>query len=304
MESSLARAEAKFRSLVEQIPAITYSTALDVTGKLIYISPQISQLGYTPDELLADPEGFLKLLHPEDRTTAYTQIARCYESGEPLRCECRLRTRDGQVRWFLNDALLVRQGLEEPMFLQGILLDITHDKEVEEELQQHRRRLEELVESRTVQFEKKTAILESANSNLVSKLDECTRSGNALKKHADQYVDYYQNAPCGYHSLDLDGVFVQINDTELTWLGFTREEVIGKIRFSDLLTAASEKTYRENEQHFRENGWIRNLELEIRSKEGTTLRALLSSNALKVNGRFVMSRSIIFDITDLTPSGH
>jgi len=304
MESSLARAEAKFRSLVEQIPAITYSTALDVTGKLIYISPQISQLGYTPEELLADPEGFLKLLHPEDRTTAYTQIARCFESGEPLRCECRLRTRDGQVRWFLNDALLVRQGLEEPMFLQGILLDITHDKEVEEELQQHRRRLEELVESRTVQFEKKTAILASANSNLVSKLDECTRSGNALKKYADQYVDYYQNAPCGYHSLDLDGVFVHINDTELTWLGYTREEVIGKIRFSDLLTAASEKTYRENEQHVRENGWIRNLELEIRSKEGTTLKTLLSTNALKVDGRFVMSRSIIFDITDLTPSGH
>lgn len=303
METSLAQAEAKFRFLVEQIPAITYSTALDVTGKLIYISPQISQLGFTPEELLADPEGLLTLLHPEDRTTAYTQIARCYESNESLRCECRLRTRDGEVRWFLNEAIVVRHELDEPMFLQGILRDITHDKEVEEELQQHRRRLEELVESRTVQFEKKTAILESANSNLVSKLGECTQAGNALKKYADQFVDFYQNAPCGYHSLDLDGVFVHINDTELKWLGFTREEVVGKIRFSDLLTPESENIYRENDRHFKEQGSIGNLELEINRKDGVRLRILLNANAMKDNGRFVMNRSIIFDITGFTPSG-
>lgn len=303
METSLAQAEAKFRFLVEQIPAITYSTALDVTGKLIYISPQISQLGFTPEELLADPEGLLKLLHPEDRTTAYTQIARCYESNEPLRCECRLRTRGGEVRWFLNEAIVVRHELDEPMFLQGILRDITHDKEVEEELQQHRRRLEELVESRTVQFEKKTAILESANANLVSKLGECTQAGNALKKYADQFVDFYQNAPCGYHALDLDGVFVHINDTELKWLGFTREELIGKIRFSDLLTPESENIYRENYRHFKDQGYISNLELDINRKDGARLKILLNANAMKDNGRFVMSRSIIFDITGFTPSG-
>ncbi len=298
MESSLARAEAKFRFLVEQIPAITYSTALDITGKLIYISPQVRQLGFSPEELLADPEGFLKLLHPEDRTKAYAQIALCYESGEPLRCECRLRTRDGKVRWFLNEAILVRHELEEPLFLQGILIDITKDKEVEEELQQHRRRLEELVESRTMQFVKKTSILESANSNLVSKLGECTQAGSALKKHADQLADFYQNAPCGYHSLDLDGMFVQINDTELKWLGLTREEVVGKIRLTDLLTPDSLKSYLEHYQHFKESGWIRNLELEIVRKNDTNLSVLLSVNAIKDNGRFVMNRSIIFDITD------
>ena len=298
MESSLARAEAKFRFLVEQIPAITYSTALDVTGKLIYISPQIRQLGFSPEELLADPDGLLKLLHPEDRTKAFAQIALCYESGEPLRCECRLLTRNGEVRWFLNEAILVRHELEAPLFLQGILIDITKDKEVEEELQQHRRRLEELVESRTMQFEKKTAILKSANSNLVSKLGECTQAGSALKKYADQLEDFYQNAPCGYHSLDLDGVFVRINDTELKWLGLTREEVVGKIKFTDLLTPDSVKIFLEYDQHFKKSGWIRNLELEFVRKDGASLSMLLSSNALKDNGRFVMSRSMIFDITD------
>ena len=304
METSLARAEAKYRNLVEQIPAITYSTALDVSGKLLYISPQISQLGFTSEELLADPEGFLKLLHPDDRTLAYAQIARSFESKEPLRCECRLLTRDGEVRWFLNEASMVRQELDEPLFLQGILIDITKDKEIEEELQQHRRRLEELVANRTIQFEKKTAILESANSNLVSKLGECTQAGSALKKYADQLADFYHNAPCGYHSLDLDGVFVHINDTELKWLGRTREQVVGKIKFADILTPESEKVFREHYMHFRESGSIRNLELEIVRKDNTTLSVLLNVSSIKDNnGRFLMSRSILLDITDFKRAG-
>ncbi len=305
MESILARAEAKFRFLVEQIPAITYSTALDASGKLLYISPQTNQLGFSPEELLADPEGFLKLLHPEDRALAYAEIARCYESGEPLRCEYRLLTRDGEVRWFLNEAILVRHELEEPLFLQGILIDVTRDKEVEEELQQHRRRLEELVANRTMQFEKKTAILESTNSSLVSKLGECVQAGSTLKKYADQLADFYQSAPCGYHSLDLDGVFVQINDTELKWLGLTREQVVGKIKLADLLTPKSAKNFLESYQHFKVSGRISDLELEIARKNDTSLSVLLSANAIKdTGGRILMSRSVMFDITDLKRTGN
>ena len=296
IEENLARAEAKFRFLVEQIPAITYSTSLDASGKLLYISPQVSQLGFSAEELLADPEGLLKLLHPEDRALAYTAIALCYESGEPLRCECRLLNRDGKMRWFLNEATVVRHESEEPLFLQGILIDITKDKEVEEELQQHRRRLEELVANRTIQFEKKTAILESANSNLVSKLGECIQAVSELKKQADQLAEFYHNAPFGYHLLDLDGVFIQINDTELEWLGLTREEVVGKVRLTDLLTPDSVRIFQENIQHFKESGWIRNLELEFVRKDGINLSMLLSANAVKDNGCFIMSRSIVFDM--------
>ena len=67
-EENLVQAEAKYRFLVEQIPAITYTIAPDAPSKLLYISPQISQLGFSPEEWLADPEGLLKQIHPEDRT--------------------------------------------------------------------------------------------------------------------------------------------------------------------------------------------------------------------------------------------
>src|SRR4030067_884316 len=94
VEEHLVRAEAKYRFLVEQIPAITYTTALDASGKLLYISPQVRQLGFSPEELLAEPEGLLKQIHPEDRTLVYSEIARGYESGEPVRCEYRGLTRN------------------------------------------------------------------------------------------------------------------------------------------------------------------------------------------------------------------
>jgi PAS domain S-box-containing protein len=302
-EENLVQAEAKYRFLVEQIPAITYTTALDASGKLLYISPQIRQLGYAPEELLAEPEGFLKYIHPEDRTLVYTDIARGYESGKPLRCEYRLLTPAGEVRWFLNEASLVRQESGEPLFMQGILIDITEDKEVEQELLQHRRRLEDLVAHRTIQFEKKISILESANSNLANKLGECMQTRNELKKNVNQLVDFYHNAPCGYHSLDPDGVFLEINDTALKWFGRTREEVVGKMKFTGILAPASGKIFLESLQRLREGGWVRNLELELVCKDGVHLPVLLSANAIKDSaGRVVMSRSIMLDIADLKPA--
>jgi len=298
-EENLVQAEAKYRFLVEQIPAITYTTALDEPGKLLYISPQIRQLGFSPEEWLADPEGLLKQIHPEDRTLMRAEIARCYESGEPLRCEYRLFTRAGEVRWFLNEASLVRHESGEPLFLQGVLVDITKDKEVEAELHLHRRRLEELVANRTMQFEKQTEILESINANLTSKLGACTQAGSALKKYADQLADFFNNAPCSYHSLDADGVFVQINDTGLKWLGRTREEVVGKMRLTDLLTPASGKSFLESYQRFKEGGRLRDLRLEIARADGTSLSVLLNATAIKdAASRFVMSHSMMFDITD------
>ena len=299
VEENLVQAEAKYRVLVEQIPAIIYTTAPDAPNKLLYISPQIRQLGFPPEEWLADPDGLLKQTHPEDRKPVLEAILHVYDSGEPMRCEYRLFTRGGEVRWFLNEASLVRHASGEPLFLQGILLDITNDKQVEEELHVHRRRLEERVADRTIQFEKRIEILDSANANLASKLDECRHAANALKKQADHLADLYHNAPCVYHSLDHDSVFVQVNDTGLKWLGRTREEVVGKMRFTDLLTPASEKTFLDSYQRFKECGWLRDLQLEIAREDGASLSVLLNATAIRdTAGRFVMSRSMMFDITD------
>lgn len=122
-----------------------------------------------------------------------------------------------------------------------------------------------------MQFEKQAEILESVNANLASKLGAYTQAGSALKKYADQLAYLYHNAPCSYYLLDPDGVFIQVNDSGLKWLDRTCEKVVGKMRFTDLLTPASGKTFLESYQHFKEGGWLRDLQLEIAREDGASL---------------------------------
>ena len=90
-----------------------------------------------------------------------------------------------------------------------------------------------------------------------------------------ELADLYNNAPCGYHSLDGDGLFMGINDTELAWLGYAREEVVGKMNATDLMTPASGEIFRENYPAFKDSGRLENLELAIVRKDGSILPVLL-----------------------------
>jgi PAS domain S-box-containing protein len=120
----------------------------------------------------------------------------------------------------------------------------------------------------------------------------------ALHKYICEIEDLYNNAPCGYHSLDGSGNFIRINDTELNWLGYCRDEILHK-KFSDFLTAQGKQVFQENFPKFKQQGWINNLEFEIVGNDGTTRWISLSATAIKDEaGNFVMSRSTLFDISD------
>jgi len=122
---------------------------------------------------------------------------------------------------------------------------------------------------------------------------------DALQRSAEEIEDLYNNAPCGYHSLDKDGIFVRINDTELSWLGYMREEVMGKIKFPDILTPESLKIFSREFPLFKSRGYVRDLEFELVRKDGRILPVLLSAVAIKdAAGDYVMSRSTVFDMTE------
>ncbi len=111
--------------------------------------------------------------------------------------------------------------------------------------------------------------------------------------------DLYNNAPTGYHSLGPDGIFLHINDTELRWLGYTREEVVGKKRFSDFLTPESLLTFKDSFPAFKQRGFIQDLEFEMVRKNGSTIPVLVTATAIyDAGGNFVMSRSTLVDHTD------
>jgi PAS domain S-box-containing protein len=128
---------------------------------------------------------------------------------------------------------------------------------------------------------------------------ERRQAEEALKKSAQEIHDLYNHAPCGYHSLDKNGVFVLINDTELEWLGYTREEVVGKKHFGDLLTPQSLQAFETNFPRFLAAGTVQDLEFDLIRQDGTVLPVLLSATTVKDRrGKFLMSRSVVYDMTE------
>ena len=134
-ERELRLAEARHRALVERLPAVTYVEALDPDERrtdLIYASPQIENMfGYSPEEWTADPELFVRLLHPEDRERVLAEDERTERTGEPFRAEYRQFTRDGQILWIRDEAVLVRDEEGKPLYWQGVIFDVSEQKRVE-----------------------------------------------------------------------------------------------------------------------------------------------------------------------------
>ncbi len=119
-----------------------------------------------------------------------------------------------------------------------------------------------------------------------------------LSKLALENDDLYQHAPCGYHSADAEGTLIRINDTELKWLGYTREEVLGKKKISDFYTPASKALLEENFKRFLSIGHVEALEYELVGKDGSIRNVLLSATSvIDDTGKFVMSRAVMLDIT-------
>ena len=122
----LREAELRYRTLVEQIPTVTYIEEYGGTKSLMYLSPQYEDLlGYSTEEAIRNPDHWLNTLHPEDRERVATEDLRTDEMGEPFEMEYRQIARDGRVVWIHDKAQLVRDGEGRPLFWQGVLADIT-----------------------------------------------------------------------------------------------------------------------------------------------------------------------------------
>ena len=113
-------------------------------------------------------------------------------------------------------------------------------------------------------------------------------------------MDLYEHAPCGFHSLDANGIFLHVNDTELNWLGYTLEEMIGKMNFTDLLAADGQHLFREKFPILKQAGLVRDLELDLIRKDGSIMRVLAAATAVfDGDGSYLMSRWVLYDITEL-----
>ncbi len=109
----------------------------------------------------------------------------------------------------------------------------------------------------------------------------------------------YNSAPCGYHSCSADGTFININDTELNWLEYERDELIGKADISKVLTDESYQTLKSRQQDLIDRGVLRDLQLELKRRNGITMPVLYNSVAkYDSKGDFSHSITTIIDNRD------
>jgi PAS domain S-box-containing protein len=137
-----------------------------------------------------------------------------------------------------------------------------------------------------------------ANAN-ITKIRGTAQDITERKRNEAEIQDLYNRAPCGYNSINERGEFVRINETELSWLGYTPAELLGKMKFQDLLTNESKRIFEQIFPHANREERLKDLELEMVRKDGTILQVLLNSTVVKDKntGAFV-TRTTLNDVTE------
>jgi PAS domain S-box-containing protein len=151
-EQQLARAERRYKTLVEQAPVVTYIDAFEDSDaeSTLYISPQVEELlGYSPDEWTKDPHLWESIVHPEDREWVVSTSKRHGHTSKPYGLEYRMIAKDGTTIWVHDWAIVVRDEEGNPKYWQGVMVDISGEKrseELAEELEEERRSTSQLRE--------------------------------------------------------------------------------------------------------------------------------------------------------------
>ncbi len=277
----LAASEETFRVLFETVPiGVAYH---DAAGRFLMANPAAERiLGASLDELRSRP-----------LTDPAWQARR--EDGSPVEVDDLPVSRALRQREMISDAVLelVSPHGGRRIWLRVIAVpiagnanqagaytafeDITEKKRTDVELDKYRRSLEILVAERTRQ-------LETANA--------------ALEAQRMEVEDLFNHAPVGYHSLDAEGRIVRVNDTELAWLGYAREEVIGH-PVAEFFTEASRLSFASRFARFKETGKIHGLEFDMVRKDGSLLPVLVDATLVRdAEGNYVASRSNVYDNTE------
>jgi diguanylate cyclase (GGDEF)-like protein/PAS domain S-box-containing protein len=151
------------------------------------------------------------------------------------------------------------------------------------------RRLGQAIEGMAQTLMDRRRAIEQTNASLEQTVAERTASLSSL----------YNEAPVGYHTLGPDGTVLQINDTELAWLGYTRDEVVGVRRIGELLPPGCEATFRERQALMKAGKTLTPVDTHLVRRDGSLLPVRISSNAvLDAAGNLIGSRSAVMDVAE------
>jgi PAS domain S-box-containing protein len=259
--SELKQAEERYRALVEGLPLVTYVDEPTERAASIYVSPQIEALlGYTPDEWLADPELFLKRLHPDDRQRVLAEHASAFAAGESnWSFDYRLLARDGRTVWLHDEALIVHDEHGTPLYVQGFQVDITERKLAEEAL---------------------------------------LRSEAEVRRQKQYFESLVEISPTAVLTLDLEERVSSWNPAAERLFGYSRAEAVGR-PLAGLTLRPEDLAERDVlMQRVSENGSAR-MATRRRRKDGSLVDVEVLVVALDADGERVGSYVIYHDISEL-----
>lgn len=166
-QSDLRETEAKFRTLVEQLPAVVYLMEIGETDSTVYISPQIETiLGFKPDEWTSSRDFWMKQMHPDDLRRLEKELLRHRRRGMRMVLEYRLTGADGRERWIHDESVAIRDEQARPIYRQGFMLDITDRKVAEAERFVFQQELARARDDLEIRVRERTAELMKANQEL------------------------------------------------------------------------------------------------------------------------------------------
>jgi PAS domain S-box-containing protein len=274
-EEALRRSEQKLALHIQKAPFAVIEW--DTDFRVAKWNPAAEKIfGYTAVEAIGRTVGFIVPAHAQDHVDQVWNMV--YHLNGNVASTNENITKDGRVivcKWE-NTPLATPDG--KVIAVASLAQDISEQVQAEKDLLQYRDHLEELVKERTARLEVSQA---------------------SLLKYADEVSDLYNNAPCGYHSIDREGHVLSINDTELNWLGYVREEIVLQKKLIDLLTPESQARFRIAFPQFLKDGKVQNIEADIVRKDGEILPVLINATAVyDGEGQFVRSRETLLDNTE------
>jgi hypothetical protein len=191
-QGALFETEAKYQGLIETVPAVTYVDPLDEWGDSLYVSPQITELlGCPQEEWLTDPSFWRRHVHPDDVKRVWEEYIQARNAGAPYENEYRMIHADGHVVWVSERAVVLHDPDGRPWAIQGVMIDVTERKHVEEELERAWQRERQAVEHLRALDEMKNLQLHAVSHDLRGPITAVLGSALVLED-ADRDIDLEQ----------------------------------------------------------------------------------------------------------------
>jgi diguanylate cyclase (GGDEF)-like protein/PAS domain S-box-containing protein len=262
-EESLAEAGVRYRTLVEQVPAVTYMW--DFHGgiddpSVSYVSPQIQEiLGFSPEAFMARAELWFERVHPEDREAVVAETARSVESGEAFQMTYRMLARDGRIVWVRDEAsAILQEDSGKVLVHQGILVDISELKRMEHELQE---------------------------------------TARVMREGQERLATIFRAAPIPIIIMSqVSGRVLELNDRWVEETGYSRQD-LAAISFETPGTWLSEVDRATLNRTLASRGSVRGYETVLHTKNGESRPVLLSVEPIQY-GDEPAQLSMVLDITD------